>query len=247
MTVPQGDGSTVHDEGGVHARVLGIVRGREINADATLSLSGRSIVLAWEHAHAWRLDTDGLDGLMPGASQLTLYLSSGDVLELTGSETLRAFGRRVLDEACRMPELTRGLRAFGSERGAPGPAHDRWFAPLMAARRAAAGVSDAERQVELVNAAQISAKMERTLTELAKEQAPGHPAMQRAIEAALIEEAAPAFTALAGMTIAADALRGGALDSRLVDWRRWVTALREAFVAADSVWPKCAAVLVGGL
>lgn len=225
----------------------GIVRGREIDAMAIVTLAEHTLTLAWEQAAAWSLAFDGLDGAMPAAGQVTLYLSSGDVLELAGHDELRAFGRRLLDDACRVPELTRGLRALGSTRGSPGPAHDRWFAPLLAARRALAGVSDAERQVELFNATTIATTMQRTLADLAKEQAPGSPAMQRALEAALGEEAENTFVALERAALAADALRGGALDTRLIDWRRWMATVRECFVAADSSWPRCAKVLATGL
>ena len=228
-------------------RALGIVRGSEIDAHANASLIGQSLVLAWENAHAWHLDLNGLDGIMPGNAQLTLYLNSGDVLELTENESLRAFAKQLLDVASAMPELTRGLRAMGSQRGAPGPAHDQWFAPLLSARRAVAGVSDAERQVALVNASHIAQSMQRTLTELAKEKAGDSAAMQRALEAALTQETEETFVALERMQLAADTLTGGAMDTRLLDWRRWAETLRDVFVAADRSWPRAAKVLATGL
>ena len=228
-------------------RVIGMVRGRELNAHAHISLSGNAVVLAWENAAPWSLDLDGIDGLMSRPEHLTLYLSSGDVLELSENELLRTFTARVLDRACAVPELTRGLRALGSLRGTPGPAHDRWFAPLLAARRAVAGISDAERQVALVDAAVIAQQLRRVMADLAKEQAPLHPAMQRALDAALQEESEPLFIALERLALAADVLRVSALDTRLHDWRRWMNALREVFVAADQSWPRCAHVIVNGV
>ena len=232
---------------GMRTRVIGIVRGHEIDAYSSVSLNENVVVLAWENAAAWRLNIEALDGLMPSATQLTLYLASGDVLELTENESLRAFALQLLGRACTMPELTRGLRALGSQRGSPGPAHDQWFAPLLAARRAVAGITDSDRQVALVDAAQISQSMQRTLVELAREQSPNHPAMERALEAALLEESGPAFVALTRLALAADVLRVSTLDTRLADWRRWIAALREVFVAADQCWPKCAEVLAQGL
>lgn len=244
---PDGSHEGGRHPAGLRARVLGIVRGRELDAHATVALSGNAIVLSWENAAAWEIALDGLDGVMPRTNQLTLYLSSGDVLELTENDALRQFGANVLDRACSMPELTRGLRALGSLRGTPGPAHDRWFAPMLAARRAVAGVSDAERQVALVDAALIAQNLRRVMQEIAKEISPTHPAMQRAIEAALNEETEPTFEALDRLALAADVLRGSALDTRLVDWRRWMNALREVFVAADQCWPRCAVVLTEGV
>ena len=232
---------------GLRARVIGIVRGRELDAYATVALADNALVLSWDNAASWQLDLDGLDGVMPRPNQLTLYLTNGDVLELTENESLRQLAANVLDRACTVPELTRGLRSLGSLRGTPGPAHDRWFAPLLAARRAVAGISDAERQVALVDAAHVAQHLRRVMTEIAKEIAPAHPAMQRAIEAALYEESEPTFDALARLALAADVLRASALDTRLVDWRRWMNALREVFVAADQCWPRCALVITDGV
>ena len=228
-------------------RVIGMVRGCELDAYATVSLSGNNVVLAWENAAPWELDLDGIDGVMPRAGQLTLYLSRSDVLELTENEALRTFAARVLDRACAVPELTRGLRALGSLRGTPGPAHDRWFAPLLAARRAVAGISDAERQVALVDAAVIAQQLRRVMSDIAKELAPTHAAMQRALDAALQEETEPVFEALERLALTADVLRVSALDTRLHDWRRWMNALREVFVAADLSWPRCAVVITQGV
>ncbi|MEP6835882.1 MAG: hypothetical protein ABJB74_21010 [Gemmatimonas sp.] len=231
----------------LRVRVIGMVRGRELDAYAMIALHGQNIVLAWEEAAPWEIDLDGVDGVNPRSNQLTLYLSSGDVLELSESEGLRAFSARVIDCACTVPELTRGLRSLGSLRGSPGPAHDRWFAPLLAARRAIAGISDAERQVALVDAAVIAQQLRRVMADLAKELAPAHAAMQRALDAALQEECEPVFVALERLALAADVLRASALDSRLGDWRRWMNALREVFVAADQCWPRCAVVITTGV
>ena len=121
----------------------------------------------------------------------------------------------------------------------PGAAHDTWYAPLLAARRAANGVSDALRQVELVDAAQLAQRMTGAMNELAALTAPGDPARQRAIEAALEEEAHGMFIALDRLALAANTLRGSAMDTRFADWRRWVAVLGEVFVAADEAWERC--------
>jgi hypothetical protein len=232
---------------GIDVRVVGMVRGRELDSRARVSLHEHNVVLAWEHAAPWQLSLDGLDGVMPRASQLTLYLSSGDVLELGDNDALRTFAARLLDRACTVPELTRGLRSMGSLRGSPGAEHDRWFAPLLAARRAVAGISDAERQVALVDAAVIAQQLQRAMTDIARELSPTHAPMQRAIDAALQEESEPVFEALERLALAADVLRTSAMDTRLIDWRRWMNALREVFVAADQAWPRCAVVVREGV
>ncbi|MBL0169279.1 MAG: hypothetical protein IPP90_00945 [Gemmatimonadaceae bacterium] len=226
------------------ARVVGIVQGREIDAPATLELEDHALVIGWTRAAPWRLALEGIDGLSQTASQLTLYLASGDVLDLTGDESLRALGGQLMDRACAMPELTRGLRALGSLRGTPGAAHDAWFAPLLSARRAIEGISDPLRQVTLMDASRLTESMSRVLAELAAVRAPTDIPQQRAIEAVLEEYAEPLFLALARMGLAADALSGSAPDTRLSDWRRWVDSVREVFASADESW-KDAAVLLG--
>jgi hypothetical protein len=237
----------------VPVRVVGIVQGREIDAAATTSVDNDALVLHWERATPWRLAFDGIEGVHAGTTSLTVYLHDHDVLELTGDEQLRPLALQLLDRACCMPELTRGLRAFGATRDSSGAradhrstlhgAHDRWFAPLLAARRAVHGVSDPLRQVTLLDGAALSAEMLRAIEEIAATRAPGDPAEQRAVEAALEDEAAPLFSALERLAIAGEAVRGGATDTRFSDWRRWRDAARLAYAAADEVWDAFSEVL----
>ena len=225
------------------AHVVGIVRGREIDARAEVELDGPTLVIFWSRATPWRLALAGIDGVSIADRQLTLYLASGDVLDLSGDDALRALGMQLMDRASVMPELTRGLRSLGSRRGTPGTAHDAWFAPLLSARRAVEGVSDPLRQVELLDAPRLTETITRVIGELAAIRAPTDAAMQRGIEAALEEDAEPLFAALKRLELAADTLRGSAPDSRLADWRRWVEMLREVFAAADESWARAADVL----
>ncbi len=226
-----------------HTRVVGMVRGREIDASASVTLDQDTLVLAWQDATPWRLSLSGIEGIAGGGSSLTVYLVRNDVLELSGDDQLRALGLQLLERACAMPELTRGLKSLGSSRGTPVAAHDRWFAPLLAARRAVEGVSDPARQVMLLDAAALTQDIQRAIAEIAAIKAPGDPAEQRAVEAALEEEAAAVFTAIESMGLAGDALRGGALDTRIADWRQWVETVRGVFAAADDAWTGIAAEL----
>lgn len=243
----------------VHAHVVGIVRGKEVDSDAVLEFDGPTITIVWARAAPWRLSLEGIDGVTVDARQLTLYLRSGDVLELRSSDVrdvlserdgegadsdaLLKWGTQLIERATTMPEVTRGLRALGSRRGPLGAKHDAWFAPLLNARRAVAGVSDALRQAALLDAHHLAGAMRTVMTELAVIQAPSDAAVQRAIEAVLEEEAEPLFSALARLAVEAAALQGGALDTRLRDWRSWVDALRAVYEAADAAWVRSADVL----
>ena len=59
--------------------------------------------------------------------------------------------------------------------------------------------------------------------------------------AALEEEAEAMFTAIEILGLAGDALCGGALDTRIADWRQWIETLRGVFAAADDAWTGIAA------
>lgn len=231
------------DEGNPRAtaRVVGLVRGVSIDKGAEVELQQDAVVIVWHEPSApWRISFEGIDGVLYRTRECTIYLAGGDVLELTGDERVRTMALQTIDRACMMPELTRGLRAFGSLRGAPGAAHDAWFAPLLAARRAVHGVSDPDRQSELMDAGRLAQAMTTAMGEIAAITVPGDPAAQRGIEAAVEEAAEGVFGALERLEIAAGALRGSAGDSKIADWRRWVEVLREVYAAADEAWGKAA-------
>ncbi|AMW04208.1 hypothetical protein [Gemmatimonas phototrophica] len=233
-------------------QVVGIVRGREINATAVVTLDTAAVVLSWPTAAAWRLELDGIEGVGTGPSSLTVYLRDHDVLELSGSDALRPLAQAIVDRACRMPELTRGLRELGAVRrtdiraNGRSPlhtAHDMWFAPLLAARQAVHGVSDPSRQVTLMDGAALTAAMSAASAQIATTLAPENAAEQRALEAAIEDEAAPLFAALERLRLAGQTVQTGATDTRIADWRRWVLAARDVFAGADEAWGQIAQIV----
>ncbi|MCE2899618.1 MAG: hypothetical protein ACK6DP_00685 [Gemmatimonas sp.] len=224
--------------GPLPVRVVGIVRGRDIDAEATVALDDAALVLSWPQAAAWRLGLTGIEGVAVGARTLTAYLRDHDVLELTGDETLRPLALALIGRACQLPELTRGLRGFGAV-GTAAPlhdAHDRWFAPLLEARRAVHGVSDPTRHVALMDGVALADLMRQRIAQIAARQVPGDAAEQRALEAAIEDEASPVFAALARLALAGDVVRHGSEETRLADWRRWVDAAQRVFAEADEGW-----------
>lgn len=225
-----------------NARVVGLWRGNEVDAAATLRAEAQALLFEREAAPAMRLQLSAIDGWQLSVSQVVLYLHNGDVLDVALlSDSARATIRSALDAAGSMPELTRSLRAFGSAVGENEAQHDRWFAPLLGLRRALVGVSDPLRQVALFDADALSAELTRALLELAAQRTGGDAARSRALEAVFEEETEQVRIALARAALAASALEGSAPDSRLADWRRWVEALRELYERADNAWPVIAA------
>ncbi len=145
------------------------------------------------------------------------------------------------DPSYAIPELTRALRAFASHRGAPGSDHDRYFAPLVGALRAArdarAAAGDAPwRAAAAVDADAVAGAVRSTLAALADERAAGSAPARRALEAELVELAEPIFAALAEVGARARVLAGGDVAARPGAWDAWVGAFGRAFAAADACW-----------
>ncbi len=225
-----------------NTRVVGLWRGSEVDAAATLRADQHALLFERETASLMRVPLSALDGWQLSVSQVVLYLRDGDVLDVSLlSDSARVNMRSALDAACIMPELTRSLRAFGRTTGDYEAEHDRWFAPLLTLRRALVGVSDPLRQVALFDADHIGAELTRALAELAAQRTGGDPARSRALEAVFEEETEAVRVSLARAGLAASALEGSAPDSRLADWRRWVDMLRELYERADNAWPAIAA------
>jgi hypothetical protein len=145
-----------------------------------------------------------------------------------------------------LPELTLGLRALGSprRRRREGDEQERFFAPLLEARRAAARVSDLEAAVTSFDATRLNASFDRTIRALAADRAAaGRPAARRALEARLQERVEPLRAALAELGERADALLRAGDDARSDAWREWAEQLRAVFACADRCWPALDAAL----
>ncbi len=230
------------------SRLVGLWRGAEVDGPARLSRDGEALSFECARGGTLRIPIVSLEGLDVVPPRALLYVRGGDLLDvrLDGDEA-RAFFRAVQDDAFALPEFTRSLRHLGTSpaRGG-GDACERWFAPLLAARRRAAGVTDPLRQVALLEADQLARDLASTLAELAALRTGGAPALTRALEAMLEEETEGVREALAGTALAAATLQGSAADTRLADWREWVQQLQVLFRRADEVWPRMAMVLEGG-
>ena len=148
-----------------------------------------------------------------------------------------------------LPELTLALRTLGSRRrrGGEGNEHERFFAPLLEARRAAARAPDVETAVTAFDPDRLNAAFDKTLRALAADHAPsGRAAARRALEARLQERVAPIREAVLELTQLADALLIADEEARPDAWRAWADQLRRVFASADRCWPSIDAALTGG-
>jgi hypothetical protein len=177
-----------------------------------------------------------LDGARVSLGHLTLYPSNGDVVELSGAAELGEMGRHLRARACTLPELTLALRGLGSPRAHPGPDHDRYFGPLLAARRGAQRASGPSGRLAAMRGAALEAELERVLHTFAAERFPASPPERRALEAELDDLAAPVRTSLRRLDEAARAVTGASDDTAFVWWRAWAAECRALFAHADACW-----------
>jgi hypothetical protein len=139
-----------------------------------------------------------------------------------------------------LPELTLALRTLGSRRRRRGEGNEqeRFFAPLLEARRAAARAADMETAVTSFDAARLNTSFDKTIRALAADRAAsGRPAARRALEARLQERLEPLRGALSELGERADALLRADEDARPDAWRRWAEQLHAVFACADRCWP----------
>jgi hypothetical protein len=221
----------------VAVSVWALWRGAEVSAPGTFELLA--------DAARVRVPSAGLDLMIPFAAldgarvslgHLTLYPSNGDVVELSGAAELGEMGRHLRARACTLPELTLALRGLGSRRANPGPDHDRYFGPLLAARRAAQRASDPAGRLAAMRGTALEAELERVLRAFAGERFPASPPDRRALEAELDDLAAPVRTSLRRMDDAARAAGAASDDTAFVWWRAWAAECRALFAHADACW-----------
>lgn len=139
-----------------------------------------------------------------------------------------------------LPELTLALRALGSRRRRRGEGNEqeRFFAPLLEARRAAVRAADVEGAVTAFDPARLNTSFDKTIRALAADRAAsGRPAARRALEARLQERLEPLRRALSALGECADALLIADESARPDAWRRWADQLRAVFACADACWP----------
>ena len=135
-----------------------------------------------------------------------------------------------------VPEMTRGMRSFASP-GAIGGTHDRFFAPLVDARRAAQSAGRWQGRLTAFDAERLDAVMRGTLRTFAKERFPRSEPDQRGLSAELEDACGEFFAALESLGQCSLAVREAADDdARARAWRVWLTALRSVFGAADRGW-----------
>ena len=191
------------------------------------------------------VSTTALEGIGYRDARLTLFLRHGDLVQAEGTPRLAALAREIAGQVCSLPELTRPLRSLGSRRGRLGAEHDRFFAPLLAARRRGERATDVRARLKAFDAAGIAGALDDSIAAFAKDRFPRSAPDRRALEAELLEIAAPLRTALDALDVYAARAVGtpGSDDTTFVRWRSWCGAVQEVFERADRCWIAFGAVL----
>jgi hypothetical protein len=141
-----------------------------------------------------------------------------------------------------LPELMISLRSLGSRRrmgvarAGGTDEQDRYFAPLVEARRKAATAADVAQVLEAFDALHLLAMLDTTIGTFAASRFASRPPARRAFEAGLLEIVEPLRRSLERLAERAAPLERGDEDTRRRLWPGWLEALRAAFRVADDCW-----------
>lgn len=147
----------------------------------------------------------------------------------------------------RLPEFTRGLRAFASPAALRQPEmHERFFSPLIRARRVAEGAPDWSARLDAFDAERIEATVRALLATFAHDTYPASPPDQRGLGAQMEDACGELFDALESLLRAANRCRDANDDAtRDAAWMQWVDTLASVFGAADRSYERVAELLAG--
>ena len=218
----------------IPVRVRGTLRGTVVDTDASVRLIDDVVSIQFDDRD-YTARVDRIDGVVWEATVLTLHVGR-DAVELSGHAGLQPLGSEIVAAALALPELTRTMHSLGSRRGVPGADHDRFFAGLLAARRAAEGFVEPESRLAAFDSRRLAQALTTLLGELAAERYPESPPDRRALEAELLEHAERMYVALEALGEAAEAVRTSPTAFRLAQWRSWTWAAQRLFEEADRCW-----------
>lgn len=136
------------------------------------------------------------------------------------------------------------LRSLGSHRRMPNDSadlhddQDRFFAPLLAGRRAAAQAVTRQQVVAAFDARRMTAMIDATMRSFAADRFAKRAPALRAFEAELFEILEPLRESLQILRdLAANVRAGAETPEQFEQWTIWLAQLRVVFRVADSSWP----------
>lgn len=203
--------------------------------DDALTIIGRSAGAE----RTLRIPLSAIDALAVEGGELVVSVRDGRQISIA-SETGEELQREIVARTFVLPELTRTLRTFGSRRGQrgrrPNAAADqqRFFAPLVDARRAASKHASRKDVIEAFDSTELTRSLEDALRRFAVERFGQNGPARRALEAELVDSSERLHVALKTLGERSGEARDRADEIRA--WRAWAISLRDVFEAADRVW-----------
>jgi hypothetical protein len=195
------------------------------------------VVRAEREERSLRVRFATVDSVHVAGDEIDLVIRDGTHVMLAAPPALR---NELLGRCRSIPELTRTLRAFGSSRArrvggrkTDATEQQRFFAPLLDARRAAGG-ADGNTAIRAFSGVLLADALTKTLKQFAADREPETGPARRALEAELVDASEPLFDALTVLRQSADAAIASTEDLRV--WRVWSAQLRTTFETADRVW-----------
>ena len=219
----------------IPARIRGTLRGSDIDTDGSVRLLDDVLSIQVDDRE-YSTRVERVDGVVWEAPSLSVYVAR-DTIELSGHAGIQPLGTQIVSIALALPELTRTMHGLGSSRrGHPGSDHDRFFASLLTARRAAEGFTEPESRLAAFDARRLTQTLTTLLGEFALERYPASPPDRRALEAELLDTAERLFATLEALGEAAAEVRSSAAPIRLARWRDWTRTAHRVFEEADRCW-----------
>ena len=213
----------------------GLLRGRDLSGNANLLV--RSEVIELDRGpRTIKVPLAALEGARMRDDVLQLFLDSGDIVEVSGSEELPALAQYIEKRACVVPELTLSLSAFGSRRAFPGAEHDQFFGPFLEARKRAERSLGPGGVRSAFDAASLRSAMHKVLRALASTVQPRRAPDRRALEAELFEATTGMFSAIESMGAMQRRVEESDGADRIARWREWSTLVHDVFIRADAAW-----------
>lgn len=228
-------------------RARGRWRGNVVDGDARLRLDPDVLQLVPSQSTLIRIEFDALSGSEWRLGTLSLFANGDrplasdpdDTIELTDDALLGDVWTMLGEYACALPELTRAMRSLGSRRGGSRVLQERFFAPLLQARRRLEIDARLEWRLAAFEAPVLRAHMEALLLSFAAEMHPRSAPDRRALEAELQERSARLLPRFEQLDEAASEVHDSPDRTRYAAWRRWANAARNVFDEADRCWISC--------
>jgi hypothetical protein len=180
-----------------------------------------------------------IDAVSVSGDDVSITLRDGTHIVVTTTAAAQ-MGEELMLRCRTLPELTRALRAFGSRRGhrstraMAAADQQRFFAPLLEARRRASAAGPPLSVVASFAPDQLANELIEALEAFAAERYATPGPERRALHAELTDLAEPLILSLKDLGDAAAGASQSIDDLKL--WRAWSSQLRATFETADRVW-----------